>query len=561
MDPNRSERIRSMFSMTQSRLRVRGARMLSWALVATGLLAACTNQPSSIPGDAPGKTESYSISLVAPTLKSLPKCAPPLLGTTAYVRAPASLYSCQAGIWIPILCNDLLGGAVAYASDTQTLLACVSGQWSVVPLPPGPPGAMGPTGAKGAPGATGQTGPMGANGQQGDAGNASLIVQIALPAGTACPYGGTELESGVDQSGDGQLQSAEVKSISYLCNGAPGDAGADGPRGPAGAPGPQVTVTPEPPGPNCATGGERIDIGGDPAAGASTTYICNGVAAPLLRGVCNANDACTSGLCLGGFCCATACDTADATCGATACSADGACTYPRKGLRCGAGQSCADATLTTNTCSGAGVCRTSVESCPNAFACASASSCLFSCADNSQCVDGFTCNLNHCVGAILPGGKGCSIDADCASGLCDGNSNVCCASSTPCPGPVESQCSTGLSEFGDTFCAAGTGACGVEGQGQQCSACVGNSFAEGTCDAVGQCQAGSFINGNCGNYACFIGPSGADCYEDCDTGVSPCGCTDNSQCAPGYVCMNALDFPPQPCIAAMGLACTCKLPS
>ncbi|MGB8294901.1 MAG: hypothetical protein WCG85_05690, partial [Polyangia bacterium] len=93
---------------------------------------------------------------------------------------------------------------VAYASDTQTLWACVSGEWTQVPLSSAPgkgvscsvadngngtktitcadgthatisdgaPGASGATGPAGPQGATGPAGPMGPQGPSGPAGEA-----------------------------------------------------------------------------------------------------------------------------------------------------------------------------------------------------------------------------------------------------------------------------------------------------------------------------------------------------------------------------------------------------
>jgi len=47
----------------------------------------------------------------------------------------------------------------------------------------------------------------GTNGANGEAGAESLIVQTPVPAGTPCPYGGTEIQSGIDLDGDGILES------------------------------------------------------------------------------------------------------------------------------------------------------------------------------------------------------------------------------------------------------------------------------------------------------------------------------------------------------------------
>jgi hypothetical protein len=215
--------------------------------------AACTDGRSKTEPQA-AATAVYAIAIVASTPAGLPKCTSLLAGTTAFVQSPAGLYTCQAGSWLPLPCTTALAGAVAYSSATQTLLACVSGQWSVVPLPRGATGDAGPPGPQGA---------TGAQGERGDAGATSLVVHVPVAAGgTTCPYGGTAIESGVDDNGNHALDSAEITSISWVCNGAPGANGAAAP---------QIQITPEPPGANCPAGGQRIDVG------AQTAYVCNGV--------------------------------------------------------------------------------------------------------------------------------------------------------------------------------------------------------------------------------------------------------------------------------------------
>jgi hypothetical protein len=85
----------------------------------------------------------------------------------------------------------------------------------------GPAGAPGATGAAGTPGATGSTGPAGATGAAGSTGSSglsSLIKLSAEPAGANCRIGGTKVEAGLDASGNGALEAAEVSSTTYLCS-------------------------------------------------------------------------------------------------------------------------------------------------------------------------------------------------------------------------------------------------------------------------------------------------------------------------------------------------------
>jgi hypothetical protein len=116
-------------------------------------------------------------------------------------------------------------------------------------------------------------------------------VQIPEPAGPNCPNGGTKIEAGIDTNGDAQLESSEVTSVSYVCN------GATGAQGDAGATS-LIKATSESPGPNCPAGGERIDTGIDsngdgvlePSEIKQTAFVCNGTGSQD-AGVSSAGDA------------------------------------------------------------------------------------------------------------------------------------------------------------------------------------------------------------------------------------------------------------------------------
>jgi phosphatidylinositol-3-phosphatase len=243
-----------------------GSIVTTWlALAVAGILTACANQPSPVQGStASPSSDVYSISVVlsaAPVIGS--SCSPN--GTTAaYLQSPANLYTCQGGRWAAIPCLTIGAGAVAYASMSNTLLACVKGAWTVVSLPQGPAGPQGPTGATGATGSTGATGVQGTTGATGATG---------VTGGTgATGANGT--------------------------NGTNGATGATGPQGPAGTPGtsPQIQLTKLSPGdPNCPAGGERIEVG-VPGDGGFVTqqiaYVCNGSGAVSDAGTAGAaNDA------------------------------------------------------------------------------------------------------------------------------------------------------------------------------------------------------------------------------------------------------------------------------
>ncbi len=95
----------------------------------------------------------------------------------------------------------------------------------------------------------------GAAGTSGRDGQNSLIVASDVPLGsTACPTGGKAFAIGLDANRNGTLDSGEIKSTQYVCNGA---AGAMGPEGTAGMSS-LVSVIPQDIGsPFCAFGGQR----------------------------------------------------------------------------------------------------------------------------------------------------------------------------------------------------------------------------------------------------------------------------------------------------------------
>lgn len=214
----------------------------------------------------------------------------------------------------------------------------------------GADGADGAPGADGDPGATGSNGSDGTNGSNGADGASSLLALTDEAPGANCAAGGTRIDSGIDDDGDGVLDPGEVDSTAYLCDGEAGAAtlvtttviapdatcpaggirvdhgvdddrdgtlaagevdssvvvcdgvdgvdgvdgqpGAIGPVGPSG-PASLITTTSEPAGPNCESGGIRIDHGVDDdrngvlATGEvdGTSYVCNGV---IVQASCDA---------------------------------------------------------------------------------------------------------------------------------------------------------------------------------------------------------------------------------------------------------------------------------
>jgi collagen type VII alpha len=84
----------------------------------------------------------------------------------------------------------------------------------------------GPLGSGGSSGATGPTGPGGASGPTGGNGFATLVKTTPVDAGdTHCPQGGLRVDSGLDNgagggtANNGVLETGEILSTQYVCNG------------------------------------------------------------------------------------------------------------------------------------------------------------------------------------------------------------------------------------------------------------------------------------------------------------------------------------------------------
>lgn len=96
---------------------------------------------------------------------------------------------------------------------------------------------------------------------------AEVVRVVPEDAGANCPDGGVAVETGTDANGNGVLDDGEVSATTYVCSGADGANGSDGTDGSDGHDGANgdilVRVVTEPPGDNCATGGEAIEVGVD----------------------------------------------------------------------------------------------------------------------------------------------------------------------------------------------------------------------------------------------------------------------------------------------------------
>ncbi|MGC4118980.1 MAG: hypothetical protein QM765_31310 [Myxococcales bacterium] len=118
---------------------------------------------------------------------------------------------------------------------------------------PGKDGVNGSNGSNGTDGSNGTNGTNGTDGTNGADGLSSLVNLVTSPPSATCPYGGVKIQTGLDDNGDGTLQSSEVNSTKEVCNGAAANQ--------------LVSETTIPPGSTCLYGGTRIDIGIDDGAG------------------------------------------------------------------------------------------------------------------------------------------------------------------------------------------------------------------------------------------------------------------------------------------------------
>jgi hypothetical protein len=134
-------------------------------------------------------------------------------------------------------------------------------------------------------GVDGASGSNGANGTNGL--NTLVATATLLPGDVNCAYGGNKITSGPDANVNGILDSGEVNSTSYVCNGVDGANGTNGANGANGANGLNTlmaTATLLPGDVNCAYGGSKVTSGLDANADSvldsgevsSTTYVCNG---------------------------------------------------------------------------------------------------------------------------------------------------------------------------------------------------------------------------------------------------------------------------------------------
>ncbi|MFY0522846.1 DUF7151 family protein [Archangium gephyra] len=113
------------------------------------------------------------------------------------------------------------------------------------------------------------------NGEQEKKGAAYLMKMLSEAAGRNCPQGGTAVLGGIDVNVNGQLESTEVTTTQYVCNGSMGTSGHEA----------LVRLDAAPASANCGQGGTAVksgfDADGDGTLGTTevtnTTFVCNGL--------------------------------------------------------------------------------------------------------------------------------------------------------------------------------------------------------------------------------------------------------------------------------------------
>lgn len=130
------------------------------------------------------------------------------------------------------------------------------------------------------------------SGEDGDdgAGSLTLVSTTAEAAGANCADGGQRVDFGIDDNGDGVLDSAEIDGTTFVCDGATGGDGQTS----------LIATAAEAAGGNCITGGIRVDAGVDTSddgvldAGeiTSTSFACNGLQSLSVASAVDAGGVC-----------------------------------------------------------------------------------------------------------------------------------------------------------------------------------------------------------------------------------------------------------------------------
>jgi len=253
-----------------------------------------------------------------------------------------------------------------------------------------------------------------------------------------------------------------------------------------GPPGTSVTVTPEPPGPNCANGGVKL------TSVSGINYVCNGGSTQT----CPAGQSMCSGACSTLNSDNNNCGTCGHACGAGAVCSAGVCTCSAGQVACQGGV-CSNLSTDTHNCGACGtVCNTA-----NAVSSCTAGTCTI-----STCNAGFA----NCDGSPA---NGCETNTQSNTNNC-GACGVVCSSANAVSSCTAGACNISTCNTGFANCdqnAANGCEINTNTDTHNCGAC--GTVCPGTSNGTPACLAGT-----CGIH-CNFG------FHDCGTGT----CTPVSQ--------------------------------
>ena len=86
-------------------------------------------------------------------------------------------------------------------------------------------------------GLSGPQGQTGMDGENGFNGNSSLVNLTAISPGIPCPFGGIQIQSGIDLDHNQFLDEEEIQTTAHVCDGQLGEEGPEGQQGTDGAQG------------------------------------------------------------------------------------------------------------------------------------------------------------------------------------------------------------------------------------------------------------------------------------------------------------------------------------
>jgi ELWxxDGT repeat protein len=180
-----------------------------------------------------GELDDWNVHFVA-TSGDLPACDAATLGRLYYVEDDGNFQVCKTLGWEVIDISGADGSAAAAGADGKTPMFNVTA--STTCLNGGKRVAIGEDIDEngvldaaeaiivmdicdGESGADGVDGNDGADGTNGIDGANALISTSEEPAGSNCANGGTRIDAGVDDDGDGTLDAAEIDQTQYVCDG------------------------------------------------------------------------------------------------------------------------------------------------------------------------------------------------------------------------------------------------------------------------------------------------------------------------------------------------------